>query len=87
MSHPARSLKGLATFYLIAPFHKIGSADKHNRRRPTGRVSFGGGGGVGLKSLARIFPPLIARKSSGVCALPEYYLNFFFARKLLFEQF
>ena len=31
--------------------------------RRTGTVSFGGGGG-GLKSLARIFYPLVAQKSS-----------------------
>ena len=49
--------------------------------RRTGRVSFGGGGG-GLKSLARIFCPLLAPKSSGFARilpnfLPENgYLNF-----------
>ena len=36
----------------------------------------------GLRSVARIFYPLLARKSSG---LPEYYM--IFARKLLFEKF
>ena len=40
----------------------------HYQRR-TGRVSFvrvsGGGGGGGLKSLAQIFSPLLARKSKG----------------------
>ena len=42
----------------------------------------GGGGGGGLKSLAGIFFPLLAQKSSG---FPEYYL--LFARKWLYEKF
>ena len=38
------------------------SLNYHDRHRHTERVSFGGGGG--LKSLARIFSPWLARKSS-----------------------
>ena len=46
------------------------------------RDQFRSGGGVGLRSLARIFSPSLARKSSGFA---EYYL--LFARKWALESF